>query len=319
MTTVPTPTHYWKFDETTGTIAKDSTGGADITLDRNDCWVPGKFGNAVRFDPNGGVKSATAFQAETEEIPQPWTAALWVQRGDAGKPASLFASKHYALRLQQEGALDKAGFTFFGQYDTAFDFGVPLGQWTHLTMVGTATETKLYLNGEPVATLAKSINLGLHWLGSSDGFEDVAVALLDEVKVWNVALTDDQVKVVSNENPDPPATKPPPPPPPPPAWPPKLIFPLQGRWLMVPDPSMGPDHYYYDVRDTGDGYFTATGTNIRTGTNYGCPDVTGSYVSANMIKGDTWDGHLFAGNPDTIKWVFGTWSLDRPFAVWTRV
>ena len=47
--TVPTPTHSWKFDETTGNIAADSTGSADITLDRDDCWVP----RQVRQPPPG--------------------------------------------------------------------------------------------------------------------------------------------------------------------------------------------------------------------------------------------------------------------------
>ena len=49
--TVPTPTHSWRFDETTGNIAADSTGGADITLDRDDGWVPGKFGNHPQGRP----------------------------------------------------------------------------------------------------------------------------------------------------------------------------------------------------------------------------------------------------------------------------
>ena len=241
MTTVPTPKHYWKFDESSGNIAKDSTGGADITLDRDDCWVTGKFGNAVRFDPSGGVKTATAFQLETSEIPQPWTASFWVQRGDAGKPASLFSSDKYALRLQQVDALDKAGITIFHQADKHFDLGIPTGTWTHLTMVGTANDTKLYVNGELKATLTTPINLGMHWLGSTHGHQDYAVALLDEVKVWDVALTGDQVKEVSNENTDQPVNSPPPPI--------STIFPLAG-------------YYTYDITyETWPVVFTDAGPN----------------------------------------------------------
>ncbi|WP_438041323.1 hypothetical protein [Sorangium sp. So ce128] len=75
----PTLKHYWTFDETSGTIAADSTGDAKITLDRPDGWVPGKFGNAVRLNPGGGVKLATVFQSEAAKMAPPRTAAFWVQ------------------------------------------------------------------------------------------------------------------------------------------------------------------------------------------------------------------------------------------------
>ncbi|WP_438027653.1 hypothetical protein [Sorangium sp. So ce233] len=51
--TVPTPKHYWKFDETSGTTAADSTGDAKVTLDRPDCWGLGKF-----VAPSGSFSAA---------------------------------------------------------------------------------------------------------------------------------------------------------------------------------------------------------------------------------------------------------------------
>ncbi|WP_437541972.1 LamG domain-containing protein [Sorangium sp. So ce367] len=308
--TLPAPKHYWKFDETSGTTAADSAGNATVTLDRGNCWVPGKSGNAVRFDPNGGVRLATT---TVSDIPPPWTAACWVKPDAApAGSAALLSSNYYAFKLQQSNTPGEVGITQFGDKDWSFGIAVPLDEWTYLTLVGTATDTTLYLNGVPKGTLPVSINLGLDWLGSTQGYEEFAKMLLDEVEIFDVALTGDQVGQLVN---GPPKSSPPPPPPP---WPPTLIFPLQGRWLMTCDPGITTDRYYYDVTDTGDGHFTSTGTNIRTGNSAGCPAINGYYVSATEINGATWNGYLFAENPDTIKWVFAPWTLERPYAVWTR-
>ncbi|WP_437541974.1 LamG domain-containing protein [Sorangium sp. So ce367] len=218
--TVPTPAHYWKFDEDSGTTARDSVGGATISLDRAS-WVVGRSGSAVRFDPDDGVRLATT---DLGEIGPSWTAAFWVYRWSASGSASLFSSLDHALKLQQWKTPEEVGITTFGVEDRSFGVVVPLSEWTHLTLVGTATETRLYLNGVRKGSLPVSIPLGLYWLGSTQGYEEFAKALFDEVKVWDQALTDDQVGEVANGGP------PSPPPPPPPIT---TIFPLAGTYNYV--------------------------------------------------------------------------------------
>jgi choice-of-anchor C domain-containing protein len=193
--TLPAPKHYWNFNETSGTVAADAIGAAVIALDRPG-WVPGRQGNAIRFNPTDGVRLATT---NLTEMPPPWTAAFWVKREADSEGATLWSSNGHALKLEQWRNTHQVGLTGFGVFDETFEGKTPIGEWVHLAVVGTATETKLYLNGRLQGTLARSTDLGLQWLGSSGGYMEVASAILDEVKIFDVALTDAQVAELAGE------------------------------------------------------------------------------------------------------------------------
>jgi hypothetical protein len=225
--TLPAPKHYWNFDEISGTTAADSVGGAVIALDRAN-WVPGKQGNAIRFNPNDGVKLATT---SLSEIPPPWTAGFWVKREADSDGASLFSSNSYALKLEQWGSGHKVGFTRFSTAsrlgaDDSFNYVAPLSTWVHVALVGTATEVTLYVDGNKQGSVQGAIDLGLNWLGSTKGYVEFASAILDEIQVFDVALTDEQVGELANG----PSSVSPPPPPPPAGL---TTFPLPGKWATA--------------------------------------------------------------------------------------
>jgi alpha-tubulin suppressor-like RCC1 family protein len=79
-------------------------------------------------------------------------------------------------------------------FDEAFGFKVPLETWVQLVFVGTAQNTRLYVNGKPQTTLHKTIHLPLAWLGSTQGYEELASTLLRDVRVFDQALSDAQVE-----------------------------------------------------------------------------------------------------------------------------
>ncbi|WP_438025733.1 LamG domain-containing protein [Sorangium sp. So ce233] len=273
--TVPTPKHYWKFDESSGTTARDSVGDATISLDRAS-WVVGRSGNAIRFDPDDGVKLATT---DLPEMPAPWTAAFWVYRWAASGSAALFSSNNDALKLQQWKTPEEVGITIFGDKDYSFGVVVPLTEWTHVTLVGASTETRLYLNGVLKGTLPVPIKLGLYWLGSTQGYEEFAKALFDEVEVWDVALTDDQVGEVANGGTQP--VKPPQPITP--------IIPLDGVWYSQ-------NLVYPGTIIT----VTVSGNNVD-----GTIHASGAHQRATIVSPTELNGAMSAtlsANPDTITW-----------------
>ena len=86
------------------------------------------------------------------------------------------------------------GFTRFGVADYSFNYIVPTNTWMHLTFVGTAAGTTLYTNGVQAASLAEVIPLPLQFLGRRDTGEDRLKGLLDEITLFNRALSPEEIQ-----------------------------------------------------------------------------------------------------------------------------
>lgn len=194
---LPNPKYYWKFDDIAGTTAIDSVSGAKMALDRA-AFVAGKQGRALRFNPQDGVRMVTT---TLPDLPAPWTVSFWVKREADTSGSTLFGSDKYAIKLEQWNGAHKLGFTAFGKFDTSFDYMTPIGEWVQVTMVGTATETRLSVNGKPQGTRQQSIALGLQWLGSSGQYVEFASMVLDEIQIFDKELTDAQVAELADGDP----------------------------------------------------------------------------------------------------------------------
>jgi hypothetical protein len=160
---------WWKFDETSGTTAADSSGqGYNGTLYGGPTWQPtgGKFGGALQFDgvndyvslPIGSVISSLS----------DCTIALWANwsgTGSANQRIFEFASgttsyMYLTPNSQTNGALRfgiSNGFAAPESQLTA-PFPLPSG-WHHVAVVidGTTKNMQLYLDGEVVATGITSV------------------------------------------------------------------------------------------------------------------------------------------------------------------
>src|SRR4030042_2476712 len=90
----PTLVGWWKLDETSGTIAADSSGyGNNGTIYGNPQWVMGNIGGALQFDGNGNYVdcgTSTVLQVRDQItlacwIKAPAIAASWatiIYKGD---------------------------------------------------------------------------------------------------------------------------------------------------------------------------------------------------------------------------------------------
>jgi hypothetical protein len=195
--TLPAPKIDWKLKDISGTTARDSVGGAALEFDR-ESFVPGRSGKALRFNPKDGARLVTT---TFPEMPPPWTAALWVKREEDSESATLFSSTKFAFKLEQWPHTHALGFTLLGHSDESFGITARVNEWVHVALVGTAAQTTLYVNGERKGTLATAVNLKMQWLGSTLGRSDFASMLLDEIKIFDRALTSDQVREVMGPTP----------------------------------------------------------------------------------------------------------------------
>jgi hexosaminidase len=186
-TPTPTPapgTAYWKFDEGTGTTAADSWGSNPGTVN-GPTWVTGKYGNALSFDGTNDYVSVSK-----SDLAVPWTAVMWVNRTDStATSAALISSTNVALKLEQYNNTNKVGFTKFGTGDYTFNYTAPTGTWVHLTFVGTSTGVSLYVNGVFQESNTTVINCPMTYIGCGKSSNDYLKGTLDEVKIFNRALS----------------------------------------------------------------------------------------------------------------------------------
>jgi len=132
-------------------------------------------------------------------IPVPWTAAFWVNRQDTPDiSAALLSDNVSALKLEQWPSTRQVGFTQFGVADYSFGYIAPAGTWLQLTLVGSPAGTTLYVNGAFVQTISAVVSLPLQTLGRRGTGQDRLRGLLDEITIFNRALSPAEIQQLHN-------------------------------------------------------------------------------------------------------------------------
>ncbi|MBI5697808.1 MAG: LamG domain-containing protein, partial [Thaumarchaeota archaeon] len=209
---------YWRFQEGSGTTANDSTGSGNTgtltnfactTLDCNAAsgWSSnGRKGNGIVFDGSNDYVDAgnnsvldpiNALSVSAWIKPySPASTSYLISKGpdDAvnGQFGLVLASKFY-FNIRQNSAFNQvAGTTTINQNNWYY----VVGAWNGSTM-------RLYVNGveegTPYALSApltvNNGNLQIGWLGKS-GYLYQFKGIIDEVQVWNRALTANDVNIL---------------------------------------------------------------------------------------------------------------------------
>ncbi|MDI9432455.1 MAG: hypothetical protein QM570_12120, partial [Planctomycetota bacterium] len=189
---------WWKFDEGVGTTAADSSGnGRDIEL-VSATWEEGFAGSAVHFH-GAGYGRDREFSSTANAI----TVCAWIWH-------EAFIANHVeryvtvgpeiaVLRKETDGRLHFY-ITPGGAFSHAYASNVLVeGQWLHIAGTWDGAAQRLYLNGEEVATLTPSGVLGtgtMFRLSSPDG--EPLDGMLDEVRVYDRALSGQEITAVMN-------------------------------------------------------------------------------------------------------------------------
>ncbi|MEM8944055.1 MAG: LamG domain-containing protein [Planctomycetota bacterium] len=195
---------YWKFDETSGSIAVDSSGaGNDAalitspTLGQDGAYVP-ETNTGVELDGSSQyADSGTSLLNDLTEF----TLAGWV-RPDGFMQLQSFFGQNDAIEfgIASSGAIQL--YTANGGLVNASTFLAP-SKWSHLTATGDGTNLVIYVDGIEVASggYANSgygsssdpfkIGEGV-WGGTGDYFD----GRMDEVKVFNRAVDADEARAL---------------------------------------------------------------------------------------------------------------------------
>jgi len=198
----------WKLDDGGGTTALDATGnGNDGTLEDDPAVVFGQFGQALAFDgsrvtiPGSDSLPADLFQGS-------FTLSAWINPTRAGNTwQQIFrawkedGNSNDTLFLNNDGTLSwrgrVGGAWAGGMCETAAD-AVPAGQWTHVAVTGDGTNFRIYVNGvlsqESAFQITDGTNETFYIGGNPAGAGESYAGMVDDLRIYNHALTEDDVR-----------------------------------------------------------------------------------------------------------------------------
>ncbi len=211
--------HYWRFDEGSGTVAADAVNGNNGSLFGNPAWIPGVSGKAIFFD---GVDDEIY-------IPQSFPSTLplhqngnfsllfWIKRVDTRhrtifwtRGDSTDANRFHINTMDGSGSL---GMDYRAPDGTihgigSASFSLPANQWTHVAIVRSGNTYLRYRNGHLVDQWVDSAPALPTYSGpwyiaraaSSSSAHAYFLGALDEVAIFNVALSAEQIQEYYNSS-----------------------------------------------------------------------------------------------------------------------
>jgi len=200
---------HWKFDESSGTIAYDSSGnGNDGTVQGDPQWVAGMIGSgALSFDGTDGYVEIgdDASLSMTDTL----TITVWVNVPDFNAFYMLVCKQpsgaardnypgNYEFRIQAN-----TGILEFGHQETegeqytfyTSDLSIAVEQWYHVAVAVTKGEfVEFYIDGVAAGSAEQSTNFGVLndnsvKIGSRTDLFSFFNGLLDDARIYDYALS----------------------------------------------------------------------------------------------------------------------------------
>ncbi len=187
------------FDEGTGTGTADRSGNGNNGTIANATWVAGKYGNALSF--NGSNSWVTVADSNSLDLTTGMTVEAWVNPSALGAAYRTVVFKEqtgnevFSLYGAQSGSGQvPTGEAFIGGYKNASGTSaLALNSWTHLAESYDGSSLRLYVNGTLVATTAApgalTVSNGALRIGGNNIWGEYFAGLIDEVRVYNRALS----------------------------------------------------------------------------------------------------------------------------------
>lgn len=198
---------YWKFDEGSGSKTFDSSGnGNNGTIFNSSRWTTGKVGKALSFDGAHdyvSIPDSSVFNITNEVTISAWVYALTnqstggsnqiIQRIDWGNKKGFFLREGYN---QSHVPNFYVGNGTYWSYVSA-SYLKPNGWYLLTASVKANDKIKIYVNGSLISqknfigNITQSVGkIKIGYEASTKAFNGT----IDEVKIWNRTLSDDEVK-----------------------------------------------------------------------------------------------------------------------------
>jgi hypothetical protein len=226
-TSPPNLVGWWKLDETSGTIAADSSSeGNHGTVFGNPQWITGQINGALALDgvddyvdlPIGSVIASLSSCTITTWVNFSNTGGAWQRIWDFGsnETYNMFLTPRTGMDGNLRFAITRMGNSNESQLNAPSTLATG---WHHVAVAinGATREMQMYLDSGVVANSTTQVlprdlgNTTQNWLGRSQYPADAYFnGSLDDLRIYNWALTASEVAVVMSEglntanNPSPP-------------------------------------------------------------------------------------------------------------------
>jgi hypothetical protein len=195
--TLPDPIGYWSFDDQGETTTADlSAGGNDGTLVGTVAYTPGHTGQAGDFAAQlNGTDAAITSNAPLLSNLEAFTMTGWVKfTAEQANRTGFFGQNDVVeFGLSDLDTIELWNPTG-GAIQTAF--GPSTNGWRHIAVTADATGRRIFIDGVQVATGSVStptvdagFNFNIGGAGIQDGSGNFLNGEVDDVAVWDVALT----------------------------------------------------------------------------------------------------------------------------------
>ena len=205
-TTTATPAGLvgaWAFGEGSGTTSVDASGNNNTATLQGASWsTAGRYGNALSF--NGTSSIVRVASSSSLNLTSAMTLSAWINPAASQSGWRTIMQKQvdaYFLNASNDtGALRPSGGATFGG-STQFVTGTtasPVNAWTHVALTYDGATVRLFVNGTQVATRAQTGAMQTTsnplWIGGNQPYGEFFNGLIDEVRVYNRALTQSEVQ-----------------------------------------------------------------------------------------------------------------------------
>jgi len=193
---------HYKFDEGNGNTVYNSSGNNYSGTITGSVWSPIKSGIGLSFDGSNDYITLSSSPLDNSTI---WSITTKLKYLNKSKTFEFFLGKNDngttgKILLRYNGYI-----SFRGTNGTYYNFSTTSDEINNLdstlSFVSNGTTIKLYVNGSYKSTITPvSTSLSLNIIGNA--WNDTvwqSVFLLDELKIYNSALTDDEVKQDYNQ------------------------------------------------------------------------------------------------------------------------
>ena len=190
------------FEEGSGTTVSDASGNGNTGTISGATWsTAGKFGDALSF--NGTSSRVTIPNSSPLQLSSGMTLEAWVDPATVSSAWRDVIEKgndeYFMMGTTDHGSAAGGGGIIGGSYGQVFTgSGLPVSTWSHLSITYDGSTVRLYLNGAMVDSVAHTglitSSTNALTLGSDPFYGQYFNGLIDEVRIYNKALTAAQIQ-----------------------------------------------------------------------------------------------------------------------------